>query len=123
MIDIDHIDIRLLTPGTTILEELGSRLARVRRRQGWSQARLAGQAGLGVATLRRMEDGRDAQLGSWIKVLKALDMVASIDALLPESFRSPMEDVLGEAKRVRRRSAGSSGDAPGEPFRWGDEAP
>ncbi|WP_419191246.1 helix-turn-helix domain-containing protein [Saltatorellus ferox] len=119
-----------LTPQGAILEELGKRLGRVRKRQGMTQEALAEAAGLGVATVRRIEDGSDSQLGSWIKLLKALGMEASIEGLLPESYRSPMEEALGgeSARRGRSRPGGrQEGQAEDRPegapsvFRWGDE--
>lgn len=88
-----------LTPKSTAIEELGKRLARARKQQGFTQAQLAREAGLGIATLRRIEDGRDAQLGSWYKLLKALNMVSTIDALVPETFNSPMSEVKSHQKR------------------------
>lgn len=108
-----HID--ALTPNDTILDELGRRLKRVRKQQRWSQDRLAEEAGIGVATLRRIESGQDGQLESWIKLLKALQMATSIDQLLPETYDSPMTEALASAKR-RNRDAGQSGIV------WGDEA-
>jgi transcriptional regulator with XRE-family HTH domain len=81
-----------LTPETAILKELGRRLARVRKARGFSQDRLAGEAGIGVATLRRIEGGQDSQLESWLKILKALDMAPSVDALLPEDLKSPLAE-------------------------------
>ena len=111
------------TPDRAALEELGRRLGVVRKQLGLSQARLAEEAGLGVATLRRIEDGQDAQLGSWIKLLRALGLPAGIDGLLPESFRSPMADVRG----TRRRRAPAGRNAPQEAESgdalWGDETP
>ncbi len=106
-----------LTPQAAILEELGERLARVRKRQGMTQDALAEASGLGVATVRRIEDGSDSQLGSWIKLLKALGMEASIDGLLPEIYASPMAEALG-GKRSRSARDGSEAD---QAFRWGDE--
>jgi transcriptional regulator with XRE-family HTH domain len=91
-----------LTPKSAAIHELGERLARVRKQQGLTQAQLAREAGLGIATLRRIEDGRDAQLGSWYKLLKALNMVSAIDALLPETFNSPMSEVKARDKRARK---------------------
>ena len=88
-----------LTPKSTAIEELGERLSRVRKQQGLTQSQLAREAGLGIATLRRIEDGRDAQLGSWYKLLKALNMVSAIDALVPEIFNSPMSEVKSRRKR------------------------
>lgn len=111
----DIMKIDGLTPDGVILTELGERLARVRKRQRRSQEALAKEAGIGVATLRRIEDGRDSQLGSWLKLLKALGMEAAIEALLPETFHSPLE----EAQLGRKRATRAGGE-PGKKFEWGD---
>ncbi|MFT5050058.1 MAG: transcriptional regulator with XRE-family HTH domain [Chlamydiales bacterium] len=105
-----------LTPDDAILEELGARLARTRRQQGRSQEDLAKQAGIGVATLRRIEGGRDSQLGSWLKILKALELESSIESLLPESVASPRVEVLAGKKRRRTKRSSKA-------FEWGDERP
>ncbi len=107
-----------LTPNDAILNELGQRLARVRKQQGHSQEQLASDAGLGVATLRRIESGQDSQLESWLKLLKALHMTAAIDQLLPENYASPMAEAQASKKRARSEAGtASSGIA------WGDETP
>ena len=105
-----------LTPDSAILTELGERLARVRKRQGHTQEALAKQAGIGVATLRRIEDGNDSQLGSWLKLLKALGMQATIEGLLPETFHSPMEEV-----KLGKQRTGRAGKKSPKRFEWGDE--
>ena len=107
--------IQVLTPEKQILEELGRRLAMVRKQQRLSQTRLAEEAGIGVATLRRIEAGQDSQMESWLKLLKALRMTAAIDALLPETFDSPMAEVLSQTGRRRRSAADKA-----QPV-WGDE--
>jgi len=103
-----------LTPNQEILRELGRRLARVRKQQGYSQTQLASAAGLGVATLRRIEGGQDGQLESWLKLLMALNMVQSIDSLLPENFDSPMAAALagkrGRAKKATTAAVWGDGD-------------
>ncbi len=119
MIDNDRMKIVEETPDGAALEELGRRLEVVRKQFGLSQARLAEEAGLGVATLRRIEAGQDAQLGSWIKVLRALDLTGGLDGLLPENFRSPMADVRGAG---RRRSSAKRDDGEDGSI-WGDETP
>jgi len=106
-----------LTPSAAILEELGERLTSIRKQQGHSQEALSQLAGIGVATLRRIEDGNDGKLGSWIRILKALHMESSIDSLLPENFRSPMAEVKAGRKSQKRGKDGGAG------FRWGDERP
>ena len=104
-----------LTPEAAALAELGERLARIRKQRGHSQEALAKEAGIGVATLRRIEDGRDSTLGSWLGILRALEMDTAIDGLLPENYRSPLAD----AKKQRRRQPKPTGPD----FAWGDERP
>ncbi|ETN92519.1 DNA-binding transcriptional repressor PuuR [Gammaproteobacteria bacterium MOLA455] len=112
---VNSMKIDYLTPEGATLIEMGKRLARVRKQQGFSQTRLAEEAGLGVATLRRIESGQDGQMVSWIKLLKALRMTAAIDALLPERFASPMAEVLSAAKQRKKGRVAEPG------VRWGDE--
>jgi transcriptional regulator with XRE-family HTH domain len=113
-----------LTPNPEVLKELGRRLAMVRKQRQRTQLELATAAGVGVATLRRIEDGKDGKLGSWVRLLVALDLEAAIDGLLPEDLRSPLVEVKG---RRRRRSKAAvredGGDRPGRAFVWGDERP
>jgi len=101
------------SPNSAILKELGARLQRARKQRGLTQDALAEEAGLGVATLRRIEDGNDGKLGSWLRLLKALDRTAAIDALLPEEWRSPMAEV--------RAQGGARGGPRDGGFVWGDE--
>lgn len=105
-----------LTPDAQILTELGERLARIRKQRGFTQVELAEEAGIGVATLRRIEGGQDSQLESWLKLLKALDMASAIEALLPEQFSSPMAEVRSSARRR------SSSEPRTRGAKWGDEA-
>ena len=109
------MEIDYLTPEGTILAEMGLRLARLRKQQGFTQTRLAEEAGLGVATLRRIESGQDGQMASWLKLLKALGMTGSIDALLPESLASPMAEVLSAGKKSKKARVAEA------TIRWGDE--
>ena len=108
--------INQLTPETAILKELGERLARIRKVLGLSQHGLAEEAGIGVATLRRLEGGQDGQFETWLKVLKVLDRTASIDALLPRDFKSPMAEVLRVSPGKRKKTSAASGVV------WRDEA-
>jgi len=104
-----------LTPEYTILTEMGRRLARVRKQQGFSQTRLAEEAGIGVATLRRIESGQDGQI-------KALSMTASIDALLPETFASPMAEVLSKSTLSKKAQQSKKGRVAEPRIRWGDQS-
>lgn len=112
--------IRHLTPEVEILKELGRRLAVIRKARGFSQEKLAVEAGLGVATLRRIEGGQDSQLESWLKILKALNMASSIDALLPENFKSPYAELL-KAAAGRTQTKIQKGSSLSEDTRDSDE--
>lgn len=126
--------IQSLTPTIQVLKELGLRLARLRKQQGLSQAQLAAAAGVGIATLRRIEDGKDGKLGSWTRLLLALHQDSSLDQLLPEAVRSPLAEVKGaRARRAKASNArpprlpvdgpsAPSSDDDGAPgFVWGDQ--
>ncbi len=90
------------TPHLTVLEELGRRLVLARKKQRYTQAELAKEAGLGVVTVIRIERGQDAQLSSWIKICSVLGVTPALDALLPEEILSPMSEVQ---KRNRQGEA------------------
>jgi len=107
------MQIEYLTPNREILRELGARFARIRKQQGYSQTHLAKDAGIGVATLRRLEAGHDTQMATWLKLMKSLQMIAAIDALLPETYRSPMAEALPIKKPRQKQNSSSS--------IWGDE--
>tara|TARA_R110000796_G_scaffold88751_7_gene191550 strand:- start:357 stop:734 length:378 start_codon:yes stop_codon:yes gene_type:complete len=106
---IDH-----LTPESAMLDELGRRLAQIRKQQGYTQEELAAEAGIGVATLRRIEGGQDSQLETWLKLLRALGLAYAIDAFLPENHASPMAEVRAASRRKRRK--------PASGIVWGDES-
>ena len=115
------MEITTLVPDKDILNELGRRLKRLRKQRSLSQDELAKTAGIGVATLRRIEDGSDSQLGSWIKLMKALGLLNAIDALLPEHFNSPMVEAAQLNYAARRKKSSTTSNL-GESL-WGDEKP
>ncbi|MEM8774668.1 MAG: helix-turn-helix transcriptional regulator [Pseudomonadota bacterium] len=102
-----------LTPIAAMLDELGERLALARKRQNLSQPELADLAGIGVATLRRIETGRGGQLETWLKLLKALGMTSQIESLLAQTLTSPMME-------IGRNHRSGRGEQMARPL-WGDE--
>jgi transcriptional regulator with XRE-family HTH domain len=92
------------TPHSTALKEFGRRLVLLRKRQGFSQTSIAEKAGLGVATVHRIEAGQDAQFSSWLKLFKVLGITSQLDVLLPEEILSP----LAEAKKQRKQFKGAT---------------
>lgn len=120
------MSIEPLTTDEAVLAELGRRLARARLEMNLSQEALADRAGVGKATLERLEAGLPSKLPTLIRVLRALDLLDGLDALVPAaSGPGPLELAT---RRTERRRAAPQRPGPGEPPRqpparrpWGDE--
>jgi transcriptional regulator with XRE-family HTH domain len=114
-----------LTTDSAVLAELGRRLAQHRLERNWTQAELAAAAGLGQATVQRLERGESVQMTSMIKLLRTLGLLGSFDAAVPESITLPIAQLEREQRKTRRRASGggqaaaSSGETP---WTWGDES-
>jgi len=70
--------------------ELGSRLRNLRIRKMLDQKELAARAGISTRTLIMLEQGRGSTVETFLRVLKALDSLAGIDALAPRPTISPI---------------------------------
>lgn len=106
-----------------ITGELGARLERIRLARNLTQAELAKHAGISKRTIIRLEKGVSATLDTFVRVLMALGLTSSLEALLPEAEVRPIER-FAHRGRERRRARPRPPQAPQiEPFRWGDEGP
>lgn len=102
-----------------VLDEIGRRLRRRRLDMEWTQAELATDAGVSKRTVERMEAGNSAQLVSFIRVLRSLELLAALDDALPRLGPRPMEllSMKGEQrKRAPRKKSGVDGE-----WSWGEE--
>ena len=99
---------------------LGSRLRGLRLNRNESQTELARRAGIGKATLQRLEEGRSGTIVTLLHVLRALDL-DNLDALVPAVENSPLADARGERQARLRARGRSASKAPPGGWRWGDE--
>ncbi|HEV7495992.1 helix-turn-helix transcriptional regulator [Baekduia sp.] len=107
------------------LAELGQRLARHRVARNRTQAELAKEAGIGRATLQRLERGESVQMTSLIRLLRTLGLLGALDAAIPETIAFPIAQLERERRGERQRVRTSSDDPAAKeaaPWRWGDEA-
>ncbi|NCQ35705.1 helix-turn-helix transcriptional regulator [bacterium] len=105
-----------------VLEEVGKRLARYRLNRNLTQAALAREAGISPRTLNRIEHGESVNGSNLIRLLRSLDLLANLEALIPEPAPSPIQQVKMQGK-IRKRASGGRANPPakGEPWSWGDE--
>ncbi len=106
-----------------LLRLLGERLSGIRLARNLTQQQLAEQAGLGLRTVQRMEQGAAAtQLSGFIRVCRVLGLVENLEAFIPEPAVSPMAQ-LKQAGRKRQRASGRKASVakPGK-WTWGDES-
>lgn len=103
------MNIRQTTRTPAILEEIGARIERLRLQRNQSLADLAAAAGVGTATLQRLETGRNANLKTVIQVLRALNRLGDLDNIIPDIEVSPFE-ISGARKTPRRRASKSTSD-------------
>lgn len=103
-----------------VLEELGQRIARRRLDLRMTQANAAEQAGLGKRTVERIEAGKDANMTSFIRLLRVLELMDGLECLVPESGPRPME-LLKMKGKERQRASSRSLTETGDKWRWGDQ--
>ncbi len=91
------IDSLLLAPGD-VERLLAQRIRALRKARGWSQEQLAERAGLGVATVARLERSGRGQIASLLRIASALGRLRDFEPLLA----APEPTSLEEIRSLRR---------------------
>ena len=112
-----------LLTNDALLGELGRRLERHRLQRNMTQPELAQEAGIGRATLQRIEAGASVQTTSLVKLLRALDLLAGLDAAVPAHVERPIAQLERERRGERKRARASQGSASPEreTWAWGEQ--
>lgn len=100
-----------------VLQELGSRLAQYRLNQNLTQQAVAGEAGISLRTLNRIECGEPSQTSNVLRVLRVLGLLDNLEAVVPEPPVSPIQQLKLRGK-VRQRATSASTPAVAEPWTW-----
>jgi transcriptional regulator with XRE-family HTH domain len=93
-----------LATDSTVLDEIGRKLARQRIESGLTQSALARQAGVGRSTVERLEAGHSTQMSSFIRILRVLGLLQQFVEMVPEPGPSPMALLKGGRKNRQRAS-------------------
>ena len=104
-----------------VIEELGKRLQERRFVENLSQAELAENSGVSKRTVERIESGKSIQLSNLIRILRALDLLSSLDVAIPESVERPMDLMKLRGKSRQRVSRAKKLHKSKSEWQWGDE--
>ena len=111
-----------LLTDAAVLAELGERMARRRIDLQLTQADVAEQAGIAKRTVERIEAGASAQMSSIIRILRVLELLPDLDAILPEVATRPMDLLQRKGKPRQRAASRSRADRQEQRWFWDDEA-
>lgn len=88
-----------------VLDELGQRLKQTRLRRNLTQRHLAEEAGVSLATVRSLEDGKPSHLVTLVRVLRVLGLLGGLERAIPEPPPSPIEELHLRGRERRRASS------------------
>ncbi len=106
----------------TVLKEIGTRLSRSRLNLNKTQAQLAEEAGVSHRTLSRAEHGESIQLSSLVRILRALDLLKNLDALVSSPVTSPIQQLKSQGRQRQRASSKKDTAASEASWSWGDDS-
>ena len=116
------MEINKLLADEAILAEIGARIARCRLDRSVTQAAVAEQAGVSKRTLERIESGASAQMSSFIRVLRVLDLLPGLEQMISPVGPSPM-DLLRRKGKVRQRASSRKHSGQSDkPWTWDDDS-
>ncbi len=89
-----------------ILKEIGQRIKQHRISANITQTDLAKKCGISSSTEVRIENGEDSKFSNYIRIMSALNMLDSLDIMIPEvqeNFKSVFEQ-KSFRKRVKTKA-------------------
>ncbi len=96
-------------------------ISRLYYERNLTQAELARESGVSRSTVARLEQGESTQATNLIRILRVLDLLPNLEALIPEPGVSPLQQLKLRGKSRQRASRASDGEVQEEPWSWGDE--
>lgn len=116
------MSIEELMDDQAVLLEIGQRLSQRRVELDLTQAVLAKEAGVSKRTVERVEAGESTQTTTLIRILRVLQLLANLDAFLPETGPRPMDLLKLRGKPRQRASSKKRRGQTGSDWSWSDES-
>jgi transcriptional regulator with XRE-family HTH domain len=104
-----------------VLKQLGERLLQYRLNKNMTQTALAKEAGISSRTINRVEHGQSTQLSNLIRLLRSLDLLQNLNALIPEPTPSPIQQMKLRGKSRKRASSPHKKEGEDKTWSWGDD--
>lgn len=95
---------KLLSP-EELAQSIGENIRALRLQKNLTQKALASQAGVSLTALRHLESGQGANLGTLIRVVRALDKQEWLEALAPRITINPLHMTPSHPVRQRARTS------------------
>lgn len=102
------------------MQELGKRLQRYRIDSGLSQNELSDMTGISAKTIANLEDGRQTNTLTLIRILRALDLLDNLELIAPPQDNRPI-DFLRYNKKAPQRASRNRHKAEERVWKRGDE--
>lgn len=99
-----------------VIRELGEFVKRHRLEQNKTQEGLATDAGISRSTLSLLERGETVTLGTFVQVLRALELLDHLETFRFEETVSPIE--LAKKERQKRKRASGSRSSETNESEW-----
>lgn len=87
-----------------LAQTIGDNIRAIRLQKNLTQTGLAARAGISMNALRHLESGQGANLGTFIRVVRALDKQEWLQALAPQVSINPLHMTPTHAERQRART-------------------
>ena len=104
-----------------IISALYERIKEIRLARNISQLQLSKDAGVSRATIERMESGADISLGTFVRILIALNVQGGLQIALPDMSIRPVERVQMMGKERKRSFPRKNKLNKNEPWIWNEK--
>ena len=103
-----------------IMQEIGKRIQRYRIDSGLSQYELSDKTGVSAKTIANMEDGKQVNTLTLIRVLRDLGLLENLELLAPPQEDRPI-DFLRYNKKAPQRASRNRNKEQERIWKWEDE--
>ena len=92
-----------------VVSEIGKQLKLMRLNRNFSQSQIADLCGIDRVTISKMENGRPANLLSWVQLMRALNKLDVFDSFIEENLDKKPKSKKTSKEKTRLRASSNKG--------------